>query len=82
MKDVGRSAPHDRERRPETSISLSKFTASGFYLDYRNGALQVTVSTRPECLVSTNVSPRVERERRWVLLKIPRGDIDGVGEGK
>jgi hypothetical protein len=21
-------------------------------------------------------------ERRWVLLKIPRGDIDGVGEGK
>ena len=23
-----------------------------------------------------------ERERRWVLLKIPRGDIDGVGEGK
>ena len=22
------------------------------------------------------------RERRWVLLKIPRGDIDGVGEGK
>ena len=23
----------------------------------------------------------VERER-WVLLKIPRGDIDGVGEGK
>ena len=25
---------------------------------------------------------RVERERRWVLLKIPRCDIDGVGEGK
>ena len=23
-----------------------------------------------------------DRERRWVLLKIPRGDIDGVGEGK
>ena len=23
-----------------------------------------------------------ERERRWVLLKIPRCDIDGVGEGK
>ena len=23
-----------------------------------------------------------ERERRWVLLKIPRGDTDGVGEGK
>ena len=23
-----------------------------------------------------------KRERRWVLLKIPRGDIDGVGEGK
>ena len=22
------------------------------------------------------------RERRWVLLKIPRCDIDGVGEGK
>ena len=21
-------------------------------------------------------------ERRWVLLKIPRCDIDGVGEGK
>ena len=24
----------------------------------------------------------IERERRWVLLKIPRGDTDGVGEGK
>ena len=24
----------------------------------------------------------IERERRWVLLKIPRCDIDGVGEGK
>ena len=23
-----------------------------------------------------------EAERRWVLLKIPRCDIDGVGEGK
>ena len=23
-----------------------------------------------------------EEERRWVLLKIPRCDIDGVGEGK
>ena len=23
-----------------------------------------------------------ERERRWVLLKIPRCDLDGVGEGK
>ena len=23
-----------------------------------------------------------DRERRWVLLKIPRCDIDGVGEGK
>ena len=22
------------------------------------------------------------KERRWVLLKIPRCDIDGVGEGK
>ena len=25
---------------------------------------------------------RYFRERRWVLLKIPRCDIDGVGEGK
>ena len=25
---------------------------------------------------------RLDEERRWVLLKIPRGDIDGVGEGK
>ena len=25
---------------------------------------------------------RSETERRWVLLKIPRCDIDGVGEGK
>ena len=24
----------------------------------------------------------VKRERRWVLLKVPRCDIDGVGEGK
>ena len=24
----------------------------------------------------------VDPERRWVLLKIPRCDIDGVGEGK
>ena len=24
----------------------------------------------------------IKRERRWVLLKRPRGDIDGVGEGK
>ena len=23
-----------------------------------------------------------EEERRWVLLKIPRGDTEGVGEGK
>ena len=23
-----------------------------------------------------------ERRERWVLLKIPRCDIDGVGEGK
>ena len=23
---------------------------------------------------------KVERERRWVLLKIPRCDIDGLGE--
>ena len=23
-----------------------------------------------------------DHERRWVLLKIPRGDTDGVGEGK
>jgi len=29
------------------------------------------------------VAPRYESgERRWVLLKIPRCDIDGVGEGK
>ena len=25
---------------------------------------------------------RLKLERRWVLLKIPRCDIDGVGEGK
>ena len=25
---------------------------------------------------------KVHFERRWVLLKIPRCDIDGVGEGK
>ena len=24
----------------------------------------------------------IPSERRWVLLKIPRGDTDGVGEGK
>ena len=31
----------------------------------------------------TSAHPRQEhRGRRWVLLKIPRGDIDGVGEGK
>ena len=24
----------------------------------------------------------IYEERRWVLLKIPRCDIDGVGEGK
>ena len=30
-----------------------------------------------------SLSRRGEREReRWVLLKIPRGDIDGVGEVK
>ena len=26
--------------------------------------------------------PGIGFERRWVLLKIPRCDIDGVGEGK
>ena len=32
---------------------------------------------RPECPGSRIV----RTERRWVLLKIPRCDIDGVGEG-
>ena len=34
---------------------------------------------RERAAVDTDVGP--ERER-WVLLKIPRCDIDGVGEGK
>ena len=31
---------------------------------------------------SGQVGEKHSRERRWVLLKIPRCDIDGVGEGK
>ena len=45
---------------------------------------------RERAAVDVDVGPerRVElmmmfmRERRWVLLKRPRCDIDGVGEGK
>ena len=33
---------------------------------------------RERAAVDVDVGP----EKRWVLLKIPRCDIDGVGEGK
>ena len=36
----------------------------------------------PEVFVDVDGPGRRSDERRWVLLKIPRCDIDGVGEGK
>ena len=38
----------------------------------RGGTFEVTVTSTPN---------ETRAERRWVLLKIPRCDIDGVGEG-
>ena len=37
---------------------------------------------RPACARNYHSDAGSKPERRWVLLKIPRCDIDGVGEGK
>ena len=34
------------------------------------------------CMKDEREKVREDEGRRWVLLKIPRCDIDGVGEGK
>ena len=42
----------------------------------------VGIPTTTVLMATSSRGQTSDDERRWVLLKIPRCDIDGVGEGK
>ena len=58
----------------------------GVCMKERKGVTAVVLMATPctNSLVAFGARTRhvFVNERRWVLLKIPRCDIDGVGEGK
>ena len=82
---VGQSGGHTRnEHEPHSAAQASWNEAHGALPLYFNPR----VTPRPVPLPQGQAvhvlffPPSAFVERRWVLLKIPRCDIDGVGEGK
>ena len=82
MKDVGgavlaRSTPPFLGRDDDVSVS------PGCRLAHLLGTQCRILRMLSACVAEQERSEILSRlERRWVLLQIPRCDIDGVGEGK
>ena len=76
-------APSTPARGGGTAVTAGSRTAkstAGDLLGLSSGAASATREATREAQQVTCSFPLREGERRWVLLKIPRCDIDGLGE--
>ena len=84
--DSQRALNHlDRHRLPAAGLDLfpNAGHSGGESVDSRAGCRRGARGTHTAYLSGRGFRNPARRKReRWVLLKIPRGDIDGVGEVK